>query len=61
MEHHHPTCINSYATTNPAEFFAVISEYFFCAPEILNIHFPDIYKQLTHYYRQDTLPRRQTS
>jgi hypothetical protein len=31
------------------------------APEILHIHFPDIYKQLTHYYRQDTLPRRQTS
>jgi Mlc titration factor MtfA (ptsG expression regulator) len=61
MEHHHPTCINSYATTNPAEFFAVISEYFFCAPEILHIHFPDIYKQLTLYYRQDTLPRRQTS
>jgi len=29
VEHHHRACINPYAATNPAEFFAVISEYFF--------------------------------
>lgn len=61
IEHHHSSCINAYAATNPAEFFAVISEYFFCAPEVLQMHFPDIYKQLSLYYRQDTLSRRRTS
>ena len=54
---HHSSCINAYAATNPAEFFAVISEYFFCAPEVLHTNFPDIYKQLLLYYRQDTLSR----
>ncbi len=58
LNHHDTCCINAYATTNPAEFFAVITEYFFCAPDILNTHFPDIYKQLLLYYRQDTLMRR---
>ncbi|MDD2800846.1 MAG: zinc-dependent peptidase [Methylococcales bacterium] len=29
MEYHHHACINSYAATIPAEFFAIISEYFF--------------------------------
>ncbi len=58
INHHHAGCINAYAATNPAEFFAVISEYFFCAPAVLNTHFPDIYKQLCLYYRQDTLSRR---
>jgi MtfA peptidase len=56
-EHHHYDCINPYAATSPAEFFAVISEYFFCAPEILHRHFADVYRQLRLYYRQDTLRR----
>ncbi len=29
LDHHHHPYINSYAATNPAEFFAVVSEYFF--------------------------------
>ena len=57
VEHHHRTCINPYAATSPAEFFAVISEYFFCAPEILQNHFADVYRQLAFYYRQDPLLR----
>jgi MtfA peptidase len=57
VEHHHRVCINPYAATNPAEFFAVISEYFFCAPEILQSHFADVYRQLALYYRQDPLLR----
>jgi Mlc titration factor MtfA (ptsG expression regulator) len=57
VEHHHYACINPYAATSPAEFFAVISEYFFCAPEILHTHFADVYRQLRLYYRQDTLRR----
>ena len=57
LEHHHRVCINPYAATSPAEFFAVISEYFFCAPEILNTHFADVYQQLRIYYRQNPLLR----
>jgi hypothetical protein len=57
VEHHHRACINPYAATNPAEFFAVISEYFFCAPETLHMHFADVYQQLQLYYRQDSLRR----
>jgi Mlc titration factor MtfA (ptsG expression regulator) len=57
VEHHHRACINPYAATSPAEFFAVISEYFFCAPEVLHTHFADVYQQLKLYYRQNPLQR----
>ena len=46
-----PVFINPYATTNPAEFFAVLSEYFFTAPDILKRHYPSAYKQLSLFYR----------
>lgn len=45
--------VNPYAATHPAEFFAVISEYFFTAPEVLNTCCPDIYRQLNQFYRPD--------
>jgi MtfA peptidase len=45
-----PTFINSYAATSPAEFFAVISEYFFTAPNVLQVHYPDVYEQLKMFY-----------
>jgi len=45
--------LDPYAATSPAEFFAVISEYFFCQPEQLNKQFPKVYRQLQLYYRQD--------
>jgi Mlc titration factor MtfA (ptsG expression regulator) len=48
------TCINSYAATSPAEFFAVASEYFFTAPAILKNCYPGVYRQLTLFYRQAT-------
>jgi len=57
LEHHHHPCIDAYAATSPAEFFAVISEYFFCSPDILKTHFADVYQQLRLYYRQDPLLR----
>lgn len=57
VEHHHRVCINPYAATSPAEFFAVLSEYFFCAPETLHTHFASVYRQLTLYYRQNPLLR----
>ena len=46
--------IDKYATTNRAEFFAVMSEYFFIKPEVLKKHFPDIYKELKNFYKIDT-------
>ena len=57
LDHFHYSYINPYASTNPAEFFAVISEYFFTAPNILHKHCPQVYTQLKQYYRQDTLQR----
>ncbi|OQK17819.1 hypothetical protein AU255_08135 [Methyloprofundus sedimenti] len=60
LEHHQRVCINPYAATNPAEFFAVFSEYFFCAPDILKTHFADVYHLLQLYYRQDPLHRMST-
>jgi len=57
VDHHHRTAINPYAAASPAEFFAVISEYFFCAPEILHSQFAAVYEQLHLYYRQNPLLR----
>jgi hypothetical protein len=47
----HSSHLNPYAATNPAEFFAVISEYFFTAPNVLKTCCPDIYRQLDLFYR----------
>ncbi len=52
-------CINPYAATNPAEFFAVLSEYFFTAPATLRQHCEEVYLQLRKYYRQDPLKRQE--
>lgn len=57
VESHHAH-INAYATTNPAEFFAVMCEYFFTAPEILEDRYPDVYQQLKTYFKMDTLNRK---
>ena len=43
--------IDPYAATHPAEFFAVISEYFFELPEALDRHFPDVLRLLQEFYR----------
>ena len=47
-----PVFINPYAATSPAEFFAVLSEVFFTAPDILKNRCPSVHKQLTLFYRQ---------
>lgn len=43
--------INPYAATNPAEFFAVLSEYLFTAPDILKKCCPAVHKQLVLFYQ----------
>ena len=53
------TAIDPYAAEDPAEFFAVTSEYFFTAPDLLQQAFPAVYAQLAAFYRQDPLARLQ--
>ena len=48
-----PSCIRSYATTNPAEFFAVVTEVFFTRPHALLEEDPNLYGVLRDYYRRD--------
>ena len=57
LEHHRHPSINPYAATNPAEFFAVVCEYFFTAPHILQRHCPAVHEQLKAYFRQDPMER----
>ncbi len=53
INNHEATAINQYAATNPAEFFAVTSETFFTAPDILKRNSPDVYQQLVLFYKQE--------
>lgn len=52
IQNRETTAINEYAATNPAEFFAVLSETFFTAPYILKEKKPDVYDQLALFYKQ---------
>lgn len=52
MEAGETACIDPYAAVSPAEFFAVSSEYFFTAPDILKNCFPDVHEQLALFYLQ---------
>ncbi|MBZ0142781.1 MAG: zinc-dependent peptidase [Rhodocyclaceae bacterium] len=49
------TFIDPYAAEHPAEFFAVTSEVFFEAPDLLHHEYPAVYEQLKQFYRQDPL------
>ena len=51
------TAIDPYATENPGEFFAVLSEVFFEMPQIIVEEYPAVYDQMKLFYRQDTLAR----
>lgn len=56
VQHSHAD-INQYGASNPAEFFAVVSEYFFTSPKQLFHLFPEVYAQLSLFYRQDPVSR----
>jgi hypothetical protein len=47
--------IDPYAATDPAEFFAVCTEYFFEAPRVLKREYPGVYEQLSLFYQQSPL------
>lgn len=46
--------IDAYAATNEAEFFAVLSEYFFEKPEFLNRNHPVLYQKLRTIFERHT-------
>lgn len=46
------TDINRYAATNEAEFLAVVSEYFFKRPDLMETRHPDLYAMLSHIFQQ---------
>ena len=53
VEHGQPIFFDSYAATNESEFFAVVTEHFFCEPENMKHHHPKLYQVLQDFYRQD--------
>lgn len=50
--------INPYGATNRAEFFAVVSEYFFERPQLLSRKHPDLYKVLEEIFDQKMTKRK---
>jgi Mlc titration factor MtfA (ptsG expression regulator) len=48
-----PTLIDQYGATNPAEFFAVVTELFFERPTALRERHPALYEELRKFYQQD--------
>lgn len=57
LDHRQHTEIDPYAGESPAEFFAVLSEYFFELPDLLRQVYPQVYRQLSLFYRQDPFSR----
>jgi hypothetical protein len=51
------TLLDAYGATNPAEFFAVVTEVFFERGRRLRESHPELYCVLQDYYRQDTAQR----
>ncbi len=52
--------LDPYGAESPAEFFAVTSEAFFETPHALQCEYPDVYRQLAAFYRQDPVLRTET-
>jgi len=50
--------VDPYAVESPGECFAVLTETFFTRPADLAVAYPDVYAQLSEFYRQDPLLRR---
>ncbi|MCF1439805.1 MAG: zinc-dependent peptidase, partial [Shewanella sp.] len=55
-----PSLFSYYGATNPAEFFAVITEVFFEQPQAFSEQHPLLYRELSHFYRLDPLTWRLT-
>ena len=57
VERDDETGIDPYAAESPAEFFAVVSEAFFETPFDVRGPYPEVYGQLSAFYRQDPASR----
>ncbi len=44
------TVLDPYAAEAPDEFFAVVSEYYFTAPDVLAEHYPDVHAEFARFY-----------
>ncbi|MFN8391533.1 MAG: M90 family metallopeptidase [Bdellovibrionota bacterium] len=55
LEHDRSTLLSDYAGRNPAEFFAVLTEYFFERPHALSEKHPQLYRELKNFYEVDPL------
>jgi Mlc titration factor MtfA (ptsG expression regulator) len=53
----HEPAIDPYAAEDEAEGFAVFTETFFTAPDLLQVAFPRVYDHLKAFYRQDPVRR----
>jgi MtfA peptidase len=51
------TDIDAYGATNPAEFFAVVTEMFFEKPRAMKQRHPGLYGELAAFYKQDPAAR----
>jgi Mlc titration factor MtfA (ptsG expression regulator) len=52
-----PDCIIDYALTDPGEFFAVVTEVFFCRPQLLHTQSRRLYDAFARYFNQDPASR----
>ena len=52
LQHGHRGHIDPYAVESPAEFFAVVTEFFFEQPAVLQQELPEVYQRLIEFYRQ---------
>jgi Mlc titration factor MtfA (ptsG expression regulator) len=52
--------INPYGITNEAEFFAVVSEYFFKRPDLLHEKHPELFARLEEIFHQNPLAEDKT-
>ncbi len=50
---HKPSLFDYYGATEPAEFFAVVSEVFFEKSDLFYQHYPVLYQQVSKYYNVD--------
>ena len=59
FQRHRKSGLDRYGATNPAEFFAVLSEVFFETPQKLIDAYPDIYELMVKFFLQSPLqPKR---
>lgn len=57
LERHRKTSIDAYGATNAPEFFAVVVEQFFEKPAALARNHPELYEQLSAFFRFDPAAR----